>query len=1053
MLKKIVFSLSLIFVVVQSQSQVILDSLAVEEYVQDVLLGNGVQASNISFTGCFAQIAYLHEGNSVSLGIDGGVVLSSDYAKNIAVPSPGYGLWNLTDCPTSSGDADLLSVANSVPPLIGQNFSVSSVNDLSILEFDFVPTGDTIRFNYIFGSDEYLTFVNTTYNDIFGFFLSGPGITGPYNSPAGFPGGAVNIAQVPNSNPPLPITISSVNNVLNQEFYLDNPNQLVLSLNGYTTVLEAWHEVQCGETYHIKLAIADGSDTALESIVILEEGSFSSNAVVDVELSINVGGPEADIIYEDCGEANLIFTRAEVSDLNMQDMIVIDWSGIATMGVDYNEMPDTLIFAPGVTTISLALDAISDGLVEGTELVEMNILNLAACNGSGATSHFQFNIGDEPEPLVVDGFTETICLGETFLIEPIITGGFGNYEYAWSTGDNTPTLEITPNLTTSYFLTVSDTCGMPSDDGEYIIEVGVWDPLAVTLTPNNPVVGCNGVELIATITGGNQVYSNYLWTDENGNNLWGWQNSLFLSSWNPATFAQFSVEDGCGNTATASTNITIEIPDLTVDFETELNAACGSEVTIDPQTQGEAPFFFSWYDMNWNWLSSNPTYTFTAMNDQSIQFSVSDNCGNFISEIINVTIYSDPIEIDLPSNYTASCVDFVNIAPTITGGNNQMTYLWQANGQTIGTGASLNYNTATTTVITLSVSDNCGNLSTATTTLTIENDLPVLTVSEDQSGTCIDEMVYTAEATAGELGSGSYNFVWSAGGNQIGTGNVLTYVFNASTTITCTVTDQCGSTDAETTQFYLDIPPLVLSVTPDSSICRGSSIVLQATTTGGASPISYYWEETGETTSSIVVAPGDDREFNVEVTDMCGQSDMDDIEIEVQWVDALFSFEYLNDVDVLFNAASNDSCADCSYYWNFGDGSAILEPDPTHTFDGLDQYSVSLLVTNELGCTDIAYDVVYPPVSIYIPNAFTPDYDGINDVWEIKATGVLSFEIFVYNRWGQQVYYSNDHTKAWTGGLNNGEYFLEDGIYNYLIKYTGVDGDAQKLKGSLNLLR
>jgi hypothetical protein len=66
---------------------------------------------------------------------------------------------------------------------------------------------------------------------------------------------------------------------------------------------------------------------------------------------------------------------------------------------------------------------------------------------------------------------------------------------------------------------------------------------------------------------------------------------------------------------------------------------------------------------------------------------------------------------------------------------------------------------------------------------------------------------------------------------------------------------------------------------------------------------------------------------------------------------------------------------------------------------------------------------------------------------------VLTFEIFVYNRWGQQVYYSNDHTKAWTGGLNNGEYFLEDGIYNYLIKYTGVDGDAQKLKGSLSLLR
>jgi gliding motility-associated-like protein len=179
-----------------------------------------------------------------------------------------------------------------------------------------------------------------------------------------------------------------------------------------------------------------------------------------------------------------------------------------------------------------------------------------------------------------------------------------------------------------------------------------------------------------------------------------------------------------------------------------------------------------------------------------------------------------------------------------------------------------------------------------------------------------------------------------------------------------------------------------------------------------------------------------------------------DIEIEVQDVNAMFSSEYLSDLDVQFEAFSNDSCADCTYNWSFGDGTYINIPDPSHTFDGLDQYAVALTVTNELGCSRTEYSVVFPPVSIYIPNAFTPDGDGINDVWKVEANGVLTFEVFVFNRWGDLVWTSKDQDQAWTGGRSNGgEYFLEDGVYNYLIKYTGVDGDAQKRAGSLSLMR
>ena len=145
------------------------------------------------------------------------------------------------------------------------------------MEFDFVPESDTITFNYCFGSEEYLSYVNTRYNDVFGFFISGPGITGPYSSPPGFPNGSQNIAIVPNSNPALPITISSINHVINSQYY--NSGNVTISYNGYTDVFTAMAIVQPCQTYHIRLAIADGSDYYLDSGVLLEANSFSSTSV------------------------------------------------------------------------------------------------------------------------------------------------------------------------------------------------------------------------------------------------------------------------------------------------------------------------------------------------------------------------------------------------------------------------------------------------------------------------------------------------------------------------------------------------------------------------------------------------------------------------------------------------------------------------------------------------------------------------------------------------------------------------------------------------------
>ena len=264
--------------------------------INNILIGNGVTTSNHNFTGDSSQIGYFTD-STHSIGFSEGFILSTGNIDSIGNTGADTIWWNyiydstwtniidstpivegyhLSTSFMGAGDPDLLTIANSVPGLIGQTFTVSSTEDAAILEFDFVPSSDTVTFNYVFASEEYLDFVNSSYNDVFAFLISGPGITGPYNSPPGFPGGAINIAEVPNSVPSLPITISTVNDTINSQYYNYDTLAIASAFNGFTDVFTAKAAVIPCNIYHIKLAIADGTDDSFDSGVFFEAGSFDA---------------------------------------------------------------------------------------------------------------------------------------------------------------------------------------------------------------------------------------------------------------------------------------------------------------------------------------------------------------------------------------------------------------------------------------------------------------------------------------------------------------------------------------------------------------------------------------------------------------------------------------------------------------------------------------------------------------------------------------------------------------------------------------------------------
>ena len=479
-MEKKIFMLSFLFYFYQNfYSQIQVDNSApfntAISLVDNILLGGGVSSTNHSFMGDAIQIGFFNALNT-NLNMDSGIVMSTG---DINALDPNFsGFINIPF--NNVSEPDLLNVANSVPGLIGQSFSVSGVFDVALLEFDFIPNSDSLSFNYIFGSNEYLTWVNSQYNDVFGFFISGPGITGPYSAPAGFPNGSINIATVPNSNPPLPITISSVNNIINSNYYINNTNVFqTLSCNGFTQKFQANVVVQCGENYHIRLAIADGSDTSLDSWVFLEAGSFSSNG--GIELSSGISNSDT-ILYEGCNSAFFNFERQDtIGDFT----IYFDFLGTATIGQDYDYVPDSLTIPGGQLRDTLFINPILDSILESTESVVLTVY-YEKCSGQLDTSRATLYISDYT-PLNVsipDSLNFCNQSGEVITINSNLSGGLEPISINWSDGSGLDSLEVSIDSTGFIFINVTDRCNK-----EILDSCKVWVQCPIEniniFTPNN----------------------------------------------------------------------------------------------------------------------------------------------------------------------------------------------------------------------------------------------------------------------------------------------------------------------------------------------------------------------------------------------------------------------------------------------------------------------------------------------------------------------------------------------------------------------------------------
>ncbi|RMF26950.1 MAG: hypothetical protein D6765_08195, partial [Bacteroidetes bacterium] len=371
--------------------------------IENIFFGQGVEVLSVDFQGSPASVGFFKNAAD-EVGLERGIVMTTGRAASEFVPGVGFmpgadGVgtqFASNDMGGGGFDADLAAIAS------------GPLHDVTVFTITFVPQADTLRFRYVFASEEYPEFSCDQFNDVFGFFISGPGISGPFSN------NGANIALVPGTSLPVSInTVHPANPLIPgcdpqlEQFYNDNaglPLQPVY--DGLLDVFTAEAVVVPCETYTIKLAIADVEDEIYDSGVFLEAKSFGTG-----RLQVEVLTPSFDAtLAEGCSAGEFVFRlpRPTPTDYPLDYTLF----GSAQNGNDYALIPPGLFIPAGDSVLRVPILPLEDGLTEGSETLFLDIQRDLCGRDT-----FQVTLIDNPLlPPALPADT-TLCPGASLLLD------------------------------------------------------------------------------------------------------------------------------------------------------------------------------------------------------------------------------------------------------------------------------------------------------------------------------------------------------------------------------------------------------------------------------------------------------------------------------------------------------------------------------------------------------------------------------------------------------------------------------------------------------------
>jgi gliding motility-associated-like protein len=826
----------LIFFSSESEAQLQVTTTNVANQLAQKLVGPGVTVSG-AFLNCpdTASGTFM-QGVTTNLGINKGIVLTTGFASDAnanGVFQPlcpggylfgtclGYGYTSIDNLAGSDADLDAIS-------------SPQTTYNACALEFDVFPLGDTLSFNYVFASEEYTEYTCSNFNDIFAFFLSGI-------NPGGGNYVKKNIALIPNTT--LPVAINTVNggsgtggnssssctSVAYSSLFVKNTSNKI-SYDGFTKVLKAWALVKPCTSYHLKLAISDVGDEALDSGVFLEEGSLTSSGVAQVK-GTSVQGGFANTV-EGCvnGVISLKISKA----LSTATTIKFTIGGTAVNGVDYSTIADSLIIPAGDTIGNINITPIQDFTSESTETIKLYLY------GKCATQPYDsavINIVDSV--VILSSPSVSICLGDTAHLS--VTGATN---VVWTPADSLSNPNIVnpvahPSVTTTYHVT--STIGTCTASAQTTVTVGsavggpdqnipcfstgvatmaaggtgTWTPLgtnpgtSLITTPTSPATTIKNFSVAGTY--------NYIWTKSSG-----CKDTVSLIVGNSC---------GCANPPT-------------VAISPKTAAICAYQTQVVSGTFGGSATLVTY--------SSSGTGTFSVPSASASPFSVTytPSAADKTTGLVRLfTTTNNPL--GSPCNVAVDTfILTINPSPVATAGNTGpyctgstislssgggSTYAWSgpsaySNGTQNPTLTSAT--TAMSGVYTVTVTSASSCTATATTTAVV-NSNP--TASASNSGPYCPGT--TISLTGGAAGN---SYSWS-GPNSFSGATQNPSISGATAamggTYTITVTSAANCTATASTNVVINTSPSV-SASNTGPYCEGATISLG----GGANGlVSYAW--------------------------------------------------------------------------------------------------------------------------------------------------------------------------------------------------------------------
>lgn len=672
-----------------SRAQLLVDGSLTPDSLAQLISGEGVLILNAQVD-CGPNGFGMYNASSTSLGVSQGLLLTTGDIDNAIGPNN-----------TSQKSTFWTNPYNGNPqtyPLL-DSYSGRTTYEYCEFEFDIIPQGDTLSFDFVFASEEYEEWVGSQYNDVFGFFISGPGIV-----PDPGAGGYKNIALLPNGL--TPVTINDVNQNQNTAYYQNNNNDQEIQYDGYTRGLRAISQVQPCQTYHLILVVADASDKIYDSGVFIEK--ISSNNII--LLSSTAGN--LPYMVEGCNDGAVTFKRP-LGQVNTSPLPIQYWlDGTAINGVDYVQIganPSPIIaknitIPAGSDSIDLPIVTIADGLPEISEYIMVYLGNPFCSNA--ITDSLQFFIQDSLFS-TVSPTIDSICIGASVQMQAA-----GGSIYSWSptTGLDNPNIFnplATPIATTTYTVTSSASfCVENRTSTIYVSDIN--------FAFNSTNIDCNGNSngaIDLTVTNGLPPYT-FSWTGPNSYT----SSNEDINSLNPGSYVVTVIDaEGCSSTAgtTITEPVVLSSGVSSFTYNGGYNVSCNGlfdgAITL-VVGGGTTPYTFSWIGPN-GYNSTNQSILGLEAGNYTVVITDSNGCTT--GESISLT---EPtvLNASISSNANVGCKDEAtgSALSNVSGGTSPYTYSWNTTPvQTNPVATSL---LAGTYVVTITDNNNCIDIASVT---------------------------------------------------------------------------------------------------------------------------------------------------------------------------------------------------------------------------------------------------------------------------------------------------------------------------------------------------